>query len=64
MPDISRRNRTFEVWIDVGVPGKSPHTETVEVPAGEDADEVCAEVLDTMIGSHLDTGWVQKRGRP
>lgn len=64
MPDISRRKRTFEVWIDVGVPGKDPHTELVEVPAGEDADEVCAEVLDTMIGNHLDTGWCQKRGRP
>lgn len=58
MADISNKNRTFTVYLDKQVAGHSASEETVEVPAGEDADEVCNEVLQVMISNELDVGWV------
>ena len=57
MADISDRPRVFKVWLDRNVPGVRTDYEQVEVPAGEDADVICADVLDGMIGNVLDTGW-------
>ena len=55
MPDISDKNRVFIVHAHGG--RGNENYETIEVEAGEDADEVCADLLDTMIGNHFDTGW-------
>ncbi len=59
MTDISDETRKFKVWLEYGYAGITPQEEIVEVPAGEDADEVCKEVLDCLIGNNLDTGWAE-----
>lgn len=54
--------RRFLVYLDKQVPGLDPSREVVEVPdnaSDEEVDEACRDVLDTMIGNELDTGWVE-----
>ncbi len=57
MTDISDKPRKFKVWLDYGYSVIDPKEEVVEVPAGEDADKLCEEVLAELIGNNLDTGW-------
>lgn len=59
-PDISDKDRVFVVFLDKDIPGVEMAREEVTVPAGEDANEVCAELLDHMIGNELYTGWSEK----
>lgn len=61
MTDIAKRKRTFVVYLDRQVVGCEASEEEVTVEAGEDADAVCGDVLQTMISNELDTGWYEKR---
>jgi hypothetical protein len=57
MSDISDKPRAFRVWLTAGV----HHAETmVDVPAGEDADEICQQVADSMIDNDVYTGWDER----
>jgi hypothetical protein len=57
MSDISDKPRAFRVWLTAGV----HHAEAViEVPAGEDADEICQQVADNMIDNDVYTGWDER----
>ena len=56
MTDISDKLRTFLVWLDHGYVGIERVEELVDVPAGIDANALCAEVLDDMMGT-LDYDW-------
>ena len=52
--------RRFVVFLDKNVPSVSPSYCLVELPAGtadEECDETCRDVLDTMIGNEIHTGW-------
>lgn len=62
MTDIAKRRRTFVVYLDRQVVGCEASEEEVTVEAGEDAEAVCAGVLDNLIANELDTGWYEKKG--
>jgi len=53
--DISDKPRRFIVHAHGG--RGCENYELVTVEAGEDADVVCADLLDCMIGNNFDTGW-------
>lgn len=55
--DIANHDRRFEVWVDKRMAGVEAVTEVVIVPAGEDADEWCKDVWDTLVGNEIDSGW-------
>lgn len=55
--DVTRRTRTFVVYLDKNVCGVAPEEMLVEVAPGEDADQVCADALATLISNELETGW-------
>lgn len=58
MSDISDKHRKFIVHFDGCRHARhAGHYELVEIEPGEDADAVCADVLDTMIGNYADSGW-------
>ncbi len=60
MTDIANRPRRFCVWLDYTRAGFSTEEEFVDVPAGEDADELCKEALDSLIDNFIDTGWAEE----
>lgn len=64
MADIKKRKRTFVVFIDKGYPGARPIEEEVTVEAGEDADAVCGDILQTMMSNEIDSGWCEKEKVP
>ncbi len=55
--DISDKDRTFRVWLNIGVRGVEATEDTVVIKAGWDADEVCMEVLQVMIDNEVESGW-------
>jgi len=55
--NVSTKTRHFAVWLDKNVVGTEESGLIVEVSPGEDADEVCADALDILIGNELDAGW-------
>ena len=61
MTDIAKRKRTFVVYLDRQVVGCDASEEEVTVEAGEDADVVCNDVLQEMLGNELDAGWYEKK---
>lgn len=55
--DIAGHDRKFVVFLDKKVV-RIPQVEMeVTVLAGEDADEVCADHLDSLIENEIDSGW-------
>lgn len=55
--DISDVKREFIVYLDKRVPTVDTDKETVDVNPGEDANEICREVLETLFSNELDAGW-------
>jgi hypothetical protein len=48
------------VWLDKNISGVEADEEIVEMDddaTDEECEEACADALDQMIGSVLDTGW-------
>lgn len=59
MPDIAKEKRRFRVYIDKRVTGAEVIEEDIEVLAGEDAEEVCNEWLQTLLSNSIDSGWYE-----
>jgi len=54
------KKRRFKVYVDCGHAGSTPHEQIIEFDAGtssEEIDATCEEVLNTLIGNYLYTGW-------
>jgi hypothetical protein len=57
--------RKFLIYLDKQVMGEKPIEQTVEFDddmTPEDIEEACADILNDMIGSNLDTGWHEVTG--
>ena len=52
--DVSTVDRVFELSVRPTGPGE---LRRVTVPAGEDAEEFCAEIMTDMLGENVDSGW-------
>jgi hypothetical protein len=57
LSDVADRPRRFAVYLDKRLAGCDPIAVVVDVAAGEDADEICGETLDSLIENELYTGW-------
>ena len=57
--DVSDKPRKFLVYVNKGVVGAKNESVIIDVNPGEDANEVCADALDELISSVLDTGWCE-----
>lgn len=49
--------RWLKVWLDKNIPGREPTHAYIELEPDDDADEIGAEVLSTLVENECDTGW-------